>query len=110
MLELEGPGMIYISGIGQNRPSPVTESRLHIGDVVMRREDTARTGVSVVETLVGDMRVTQTVNPCHLLPGTFRMERVSFRHLSSSVRQPRELRLELRCTESAFLGWSKGEF
>ena len=34
----------------------------------MRREDTARTRIKVVEPLVGDWRVTQILNPCSLLP------------------------------------------
>ena len=34
----------------------------------MRREDTARIRVKVVEPLVGDWRVTQILNPCSLLP------------------------------------------
>ena len=39
----------------------------------MRREDTARTRVKEVEPLVGDMRATQIVNPCHLFPSTSRV-------------------------------------
>ena len=40
------------------REGPVVESFLHVGDVVKRHEDTARTLVQVVEPLVGDLRVT----------------------------------------------------
>ena len=39
------------------RPSSVSKSLLHIGDVVMRRQDTSRARVQMIEPLVGDMRV-----------------------------------------------------
>ena len=49
-------------------PPPVAESFLHVGDVVVRRQDTSRTCVSLVEPLVGDMRVAQVFDFRHLLP------------------------------------------
>ena len=43
----------------------------------MRRMDTARTTrVQVVKPLVGDVRVTQILNPCHLLPRSFSVQSV----------------------------------
>ena len=44
---------------------------LHIGNVVVRRHDTPRARVQVVEPVVGDLRVAQLFNSRHLLPGTF---------------------------------------
>ena len=56
----------------------------------MRREDTARTPVKVVEPLVRNMRVTQVLDPYHLLPGAFGVKCIL--QTLSSVRQPRKLR------------------
>ena len=56
-----------MDGIDQSPCRPVTESLLHVGDVVVRCEDAARTRVQVIKPFVGDMRVTQILNPCHLL-------------------------------------------
>ena len=49
------------------RAGAVAESLLRV-DVVLRCEDTARTRVQVMKPLVGDMRVAQILNSCHLLP------------------------------------------
>ena len=49
---------------------PVAMSLLDVGDVVMRRQDTSRASVQVVEPLVGDLRMTQVFDSCDLLPGT----------------------------------------
>ena len=38
-------------------PRSVSKSFLHIGDVVVRRQDTSRARIQVVEPLVGDVRV-----------------------------------------------------
>ena len=43
-------------------------SLLHVGDVVVRCGDAARTRDSVTNPLIEDMRVTQIHSPCHLLP------------------------------------------
>ena len=50
-------------------PESVAESFLHVGDVIVRRQDTSRARVQVVKPLVGDLRVTQVFDSCHLLPG-----------------------------------------
>ena len=46
-------------------PRPASRSLLHVGDVVVRRQDTSRARVP----LVGDMRVARVFNPRNLLPG-----------------------------------------
>ena len=51
-------------------PRSVSESFLHVVEVVVRRQDTSSTGVQVDKPFVGDMRVAQ-VYPRNLLPGTF---------------------------------------
>ena len=51
-------------------PLPVANSFLHVGDVVVRRQDTSRTCVQVVEPCVGDMREAQVFAPRNLLPGS----------------------------------------
>ena len=43
---------------------------LHVGDVVLRRQDTTRTGVQVVKPVVEDLSMTQVFDSCDLLPGT----------------------------------------
>ena len=40
----------------------------------MRRQDTSRARIQVVEPLVGDVRVAQVLKPRNLLPGTFGKE------------------------------------
>ena len=50
---------------------PSSKSFLHVGDVVVRRQDTSRERVQVVEPFVGDLRVAQVFNPRNLLPNTF---------------------------------------
>ena len=95
-----------MDGIDQSQ-CPVAESLLHVGDVVVRREGTARTRVQVVKPLVGEMRVTQILNPCHLLPRSFGVQSVSQSSQSGSVRQQAELRLELWCAETGFMGWGR---
>ena len=49
-------------------PRPVAKSFLHVGDVVVRRQDTSRKRVQVVEPHVRDVRVTRVLDPRHLLP------------------------------------------
>ena len=49
-------------------PEPVAKSLLDVGDVVMRRQDTSRTVVQVVQPFVGDLRITQVFDSCDLLP------------------------------------------
>ena len=44
---------------------------LHVGSVIVRRQDTSRACVQVVEPLVGDLRVAQVFDPRDLLPGPF---------------------------------------
>ena len=52
-------------------PRPVPSSLfLDVGGVVMRRQDTSRTGVQVVKPLVADLSLAQDLNPGDLLPGT----------------------------------------
>ena len=64
------PGRSHSIGAGHLPPDSVTESFLHVGNVVMRREDTSRARVQVVEPLVGDLSVAQVPNPDDLLPRT----------------------------------------
>ena len=86
------------SALTKASPRSVAKSFLHVGDVVVRRQDTLRTRLHVVEPLVGDMRVAQVVYSRHLLPCCHAPLEwsVCFRRR----RQPWKLRLELRCTES----------
>ena len=55
-------------------PESVAESFLHIGNVIVRHQDTSRARVQVVEPLVGDTLVAQVVDPRNLLPSSFGME------------------------------------
>ena len=50
-------------------PPRVAGSFVHVGNVIVRRQDTSRARVQVVEPLVGDLRVAQDFDSCHLLPG-----------------------------------------
>ena len=43
-------------------PEPVAKSLLDVGDVVMRRQDTSRTGVQVEKTSAGDLSMTQVLD------------------------------------------------
>ena len=83
------------STLPTTHPESVAESFLHIGNVVVRRQDTSRARVQAAEPFLGDLRVAQVFDSCHLA--------VSFRRLSR-VQLERKLRLELRCTESALPG------
>ena len=56
------------------------------------------------------MRAAQVFDPRNLLPSSFGEECVLQTQASSPVSQPWQLRLELRCTESALPGKSRGEF
>ena len=69
-------------------PRPVARSFSHVGDVVVRRQDTSRTCVEVVEPFVGDMRVAQVFDPRNLLPGSFGEECVLQAPESSPIKQP----------------------
>ena len=51
-------------------PEPVAKSLLDVGVVVMRRQDTSRTGVQVKKPSVGDLSMAQVLDSCDLLPGT----------------------------------------
>ena len=64
------------SALAEYCPRPDSKSFLHIGDVVVRRQDTSRARVQVVEPLVGDMSVAKVLNPCHLLSSTLGEESV----------------------------------
>ena len=59
------------STLPNTHPEAVAESFLHVGHVVVRRQDTSRARVQVAEPFVGDLRVAQVLNNCHLLPSTF---------------------------------------
>ena len=48
----------------------VAESLLNTCNVVVRRQDTSRTGVQVVKPFVGELSMTQVFDSCDLLPGT----------------------------------------
>ena len=43
----------------------------HVGDVVVRRQDTDRTHVQVIESFVGNVRVAQVLDSRYLLPSSF---------------------------------------
>ena len=64
------------TALAASHPDSVAESFLNIGNVVVRRQDTSRARVQVLEPLVEDLRVTQVLNPSHLLPSTLGKERV----------------------------------
>ena len=70
----------------------------------MRRQDTSRARVQVVEPLVGDLRVAQVFDSCHLLPGTFGEECVLLTPESGPISEPRKLRLEPRRAEPVLPG------
>ena len=53
------------------RPRPVSKSFLHVGDVAVRREDTSRASIQVIEPLLRDLSVTEILNPRDLLRGSF---------------------------------------
>ena len=55
------------STLSATHPDSVAESLLHIGDAVVRRQDTARTRVQVTEPLAGDVRVAQVFDSRNLL-------------------------------------------
>ena len=81
--------------------SPVSKSLLHIGDVVVRRQDTSSARVHMMEPLVGDMRVAQVFDPRDLLPSSFGDEYALQTPESSQACKPRKRRLKLRRIESA---------
>ena len=64
------------STLSTTHPESVAESFLNIGNVV-RRQDTSRARVQVVEPLVGDLRVAQVFGSCHLLPSVRSVSRES---------------------------------
>ena len=59
------------SALTESCPRPVFRSLLHVGDVVVWRQDTARTRVQVVEPLVGDACVARVFDSCDLLRSSF---------------------------------------
>ena len=84
--------------LSASHPDSVTESLLDVGNVVVRRWDSSRTGVHV-----GDLSMTQVLDSCDLLPSTL-SERVLQPSETCLVSDSRKLRLELRRTESADSG------
>ena len=70
-------------------PHSIAKSFLHVGDVVVRRQHTARTRVQVVEPLVGDLRVAQVFDSRDLLPSSFTEECVLQTPKSSPVSEPK---------------------
>ena len=76
-----------------------------IGNVVVRRQDTSRARVQVVEAFVGDLRVTQVFNPRNLLPSS--LGSVIFRRMSR-VRSVYHhcLHLERRSWDVRRMRWS----
>ena len=76
------------SALTQACPRSVSNSFLHVGGVIVRRQDTSRTCVEVVEPFVGDLRVAQVFDPRNLLPGSFGEECVLQAPESSPVGQP----------------------
>ena len=59
------------TALAKSCPLSVTESFVHVGDVIMRRQDTSCARVQVTEPFVGDMRVAQVFDPCALqTPGS----------------------------------------
>ena len=99
-----GLGRSRISGIDQSLYTPCCQVFLHVGNAVVRRQDTSRARVEVVEPLVGNLRVAQVSDSCHLLPCPFGEERVLQTPESRPISEPRRLRLELRRTEPALPG------
>ena len=64
------------SALATSLPDSVTESFLNVGNVIVRRDDTSRARVQVIEPLVGDLSVTQILNPGDLLAHTIGEERL----------------------------------
>ena len=64
------------SALPTSHPNSVTQSSLNITHVIVRRQDTSRARVQMAEPFVGDVRVAQVLDPCHLLPSTLGEERV----------------------------------
>ena len=58
------------SALATSHPDSVTQSFLHVGDAVLRCQDTSTARVQVVKPLVGDLSVAQVLNPGDLLPCT----------------------------------------
>ena len=58
------------SALAKSCLRPVSKSFLHVGDVVVRRQDTSRTRVHVMEPLVGDLRMAQVFDTRNLLPSS----------------------------------------
>ena len=56
------------STLPTTHPESVAESFLHVGDVVVRRQEASRARVQVVEPLVGDLSVAQVLNPAAMHP------------------------------------------
>ena len=83
-----GPGWSRMSGTDQS-PSTLCCQVFSAGDVVVRRQDTARTRVQVMEPLVGDARVAQVFDSRNLLPSSFG-EEWFFRRLSGVLSFNRE--------------------
>ena len=59
------------TAVAKSCPRSISESFLHVGDAVLRRQNTSCARIQVAEPFVGDMRVAQVFNPGNLLPGTF---------------------------------------
>ena len=70
-------------------PWSVAEPFLDVGDKIVRRQNTSRGCVQVVEPLVGDVRVAQVLYSRHLLPGTLEKS-VFFKRVSRVPSDNRE--------------------
>ena len=57
--------------LSATHPDSVAESFLHVGDVVVQRQDTPSARVQVIKPLVGDVRVAQIFISRNLLPSSF---------------------------------------
>ena len=71
-----------------SHPESVTESFLHVGTAVARRQATSRARVQVVKPLVGDLILAQVLNPGDLLPRTLGEERVLQTPETSPISEP----------------------
>ena len=76
------------STLAASHPDSVAESFLNVGNVVVRRQDTSRARVQVVQPLMGDLREAQVFHPCHLLPSTLGEECVLQTPETSPISEP----------------------
>ena len=104
--QVERPGMIHTGGTAQSPCRPTC--RVFFFCTLVMWSCGVRTLPAQAskwsKPLARDMRVTQILNPCHLLPHSFGVQSVLQSSQSGSVRPAGELRLELWCTATAFYG------